>query len=210
MASRIVATLFGRFRYKNIGGGLTSARRKLLTAILIITLLVAYYLFGTDYMNQRRENAALTSQITEATEALAQMPEPPQNLEQRLEAAQVRLDAEQSVFPSNLHSTEVVNTILGLADDCGIRAIPLVIQSWSTEVVGEHSYSVLRLAVASEGNFTQLVSFVNKLENGEYETLVVENLSMDRVPGGESASEETLIFIASFDLTIYTQSLTSD
>jgi hypothetical protein len=210
VASRIVATLFGRFRYKNIGGGLTLARRKLLTAILIITLLVAYYLFGTDYINKRRENVALTSQITEVTQILAQMPEPPQNLEQRLEAAQVRLDAEQSVFPSNLHSTEVVNTILGLADDCGIRAIPLVTQSWSTEVVGEHSYSVLRLAVAAEGNFNQLVSFVNKLENGEYETLVVENLSMAVVPGEESASEEALTFIASFNLAIYIQSLTSD
>jgi hypothetical protein len=210
VASRIVATLFGRFRYKNIGGGLTLARRKLLTAILIITLLVAYYLFGTDYINKRRENVALTSQITEVTQILAQMPEPPQNLEQRLEAAQVRLDAEQSVFPSNLHSTDVVNTILGLADDCGIRAIPLVTQSWSTEVVGEHSYSVLRLAVAAEGNFNQLVSFVNKLENGEYETLVVENLSMAVVPGEESASEEALTFIASFNLAIYIQSLTSD
>jgi hypothetical protein len=210
VASRIVATLFGRFRYKNIGGGLTLARRKLLTAILIITLLVAYYLFGTDYINKLRENVALTSQITEVTQILAQMPEPPQNLEQRLEAAQVRLDAEQSVFPSNLHSTEVVNTILGLADDCGIRAIPLVTQSWSTEVVGEHSYSVLRLAVAAEGNFNQLVSFVNKLENGEYETLVVENLSMAVVPGEESASEEALTFIASFNLAIYIQSLTSD
>jgi len=210
VASRIVAALFGRSRYKNVGGGLTSARRKLLTAILIITLLVAYYLFGTDYINQRRENAALTSQITEATQALAQMPEVPRNLEQRLEAAQARLDAEQSVFPCNLHSTEVVNTILELADDCGIRAIPLVTQSWSTEVVGEHSYSVLRLTVAAEGNFTQLVSFVSRLENGEYETLVVENLSIARVIGGESASEEALTFISSFDLAIYAQSLTSD
>lgn len=210
MASRIVAALFGRSGYKNVGGGGTAARRKLLTAILIITLLVVYYLFGTDYINQRRENAALTSQITEATEALAQMPEPPRNLEQRLEAAQARLDAEQSVFPSNLHSTEVVNTILELSDDCGIRAIPLVTQSWSMEVVGEHSYSVLRLTVAAEGNFTQLVSFVSRLENGEYETLVVENLSIARVPGGESTSGGAMIFIASFDLAIYAQSLTSD
>lgn len=210
MASRIVAALFGRSGYKSTGGGVTSARRKLLTAILIITLLVVYYIFGMDYINQRRENAALTSQIAEATQALAQIPESPQNLEQRLEAAQARLDAEQSVFPSNLHSTEVVNTILELANDCGIRAIPLVTQSWSTEVVGEHSYSVLRLTVAAEGIFTQLVSFVSKLENGEYETLVVENLSIARVPGGESASEEALTFIASFDLAIYAQSLTSD
>lgn len=209
-AGRIVTTLRRQFRYRGTGGVETLVRSKLLIAVLIITLSVVYYLFGMDYINQRRENAALTSQITEATEALAQMPEPPQNLEQRLEAAQASLDAEQSVFPSNLHSTEVVNTILGLADDCGIRAIPLVTQSWSTEVVGEHSYDVLRLTVAAEGNFTQLASFVSKLENGEYQTLVVEDLSITRVPGGESASEEAIAFIASFDLAIYAQSLTSD
>ena len=188
-------------------------RSKLLIAILIIALLVVYYLFGTDYINQRRENAALTSQITEATEALAQIPEPPQNLEQRLEAAQARLAAEQSAFPSKLHSTEVINTILELANDYGVRAIPLVTQSWSTEMVGEHSYGVLRLTVAAEGNFSQLVSFVSKLENGEYKTLVVENLSITRVtalPEEETGSEGTIIFIASFDLAIYTQSLTSD
>ena len=77
---------------------MTKTYKPLLSSPLkvIITLLVAYYLFGTDYINQRRENTDLTSQITEATQALAQIPESPQNLEQRLEAAQVRLDAEQS------------------------------------------------------------------------------------------------------------------
>ncbi len=213
MASRIVTTLLRQFRYKGLGGVETLVRSKLLIAILIIALLVVYYLFGTDYMNQRRENAALTSQITEATQALAQIPEPPQNLEQRLEAAQARLAAEQSAFPSKLHSTEVINTILELANDYGVRAIPLVTQSWSTEMVGEHSYGVLRLTVAAEGTFSQLVSFVSKLENGEYETLVVENLSITRVtalPEEETGSEGTIIFIASFDLAIYAQSLTSN
>jgi hypothetical protein len=138
------------------------------------------------------------------------MPELPQNLEQRLEAAQERLDAEQSLFPSNLHSTEVVNTILRLADDGGIKAIPLVTQSWSTEVVGEHSYNVLRLTVATEGNFAQLVSFVSNLENGEYETLVVDDMSIAIVSGGGSASEAARTLVASFDLAIYAQSTASD
>jgi len=210
VASRIVTTLLRKFRYKGTGGVETLVRSKLLIAILIITLLVVYYFFGTGYINQRRENAALTSQIAGVTQTLAQVPELPQNLEQRLEAAQARLDAEQSVFPSSLHSTEVINTILGLADDCGINAIPLVTQSWSTEVVGEHSYGVLRLAVATEGSFAQLFSFVNKLENGEYETLVVEDLSIDGVTAGGSTFEEPIMFIASFELAIYTQSLVSD
>ena len=201
MAGRIV---------KKIAGGLTSARLKVLTTILIITLLVVYYIIGTDYINQLRENATLTSKITVTTEALAQVPELPQNLEQRLEAAQARLDDEQNKFPINLHSTEVVNTIIEIADESGIVPIPLVTQLWSTEVVGEHNYSVLRLKVATEGNFNQLVSFVNKLENREYETLVVENMVIAAVAEGQSVSVGAPIFTASFDLAIYTQSLTSN
>ena len=185
-------------------------RRKILIAILIISLLIVYYLFGTDYINQHHENAALISQISDTTQALVQMPEPPQNLEQQLEAAQAKLAAEQSAFPSNLNSIDVINTILELANDCGVKAIPLVTQSWSTEIVGEHDYSVLRLTIAAEGNFYQLVSFVSKLENGEYTTLVVEDLSITRVTVGESIPEESTTFIASFDLAIYARSPTSD
>lgn len=188
-------------------------KRKLLVTLLIIILLVVYYLFGMDYMKQRQEHEALTAQITEVTQALAQIPELPQDLEQRLATAQVRLAAEQSAFPSKMNSTEVINTILELADDCKVKAIPLVTKPWSVENVGEHGYYVLRLSVAIEGSFSQLVSFVSKLENGEFETLMVENLSVTRVSEQseeESVPEGTIPITASLDLAIYTQSLTSD
>lgn len=188
---------------------------KLLIAVLIISLLVVYYIFGMDYINQRREREALALQITTVTQALAQISDSPQdleNLERRLEVAQERLAAEQSMFPTQLNSTEVVSTILGLANSLGVNAIPLVTQSWSTEVVGENNYDVLRLTVAAEGNFYQLVNFVSRLENGEYQTLVVEDLTVDRAvtASGGNGSEGIVSFIASFDLAIYAQSLTSD
>lgn len=182
-------------------------RGKLLITILIIILVAVYYLFGTDYMKQRQEHAALTSQITDATQALAQIPELPQNLEQRLAAAQASLAAEQNEFPSKINSTQVINTILQLADDYGVKATPMVTQSWSTEMVGEHSYSVLRLTVAVEGSFSPLLSFISKLENGEFKTLIVENLSVTRVT---EQPEGTIPITASLNLAIYTQSLTPD
>ena len=168
---------------------------------------MVYYIFGMDYINQRQEREALAFQIATVTQALAQMSDPPQNLEQRLEAAQESLAAEQSMFPSRLNSTEVINTILELANSLGVNAIPLVTQSWSTEVVGENNYDVLRLTVAAEGSFSQMVNFVSRLENGEYQTLVVEDLTVDRVTAG---SEGIISFIASFDLAIYARSLNSD
>ena len=188
-------------------------RSKLLIALLIIVLLVVYYLFGTDYIKQSKEQEMLTPQITEVIEALKEMPEPPQDLEQRLATAQASLAAEQSAFPSQLNSLQVVNTILELADDYDVKAVPLVTQPWSTEKVGEHDYYVFRLTVAVEGSFSKLVSFVSKLESGEFKTLIVENLSVTRAD--EQSEEEifpegTIPVTASLDLAIYTQPLTSD
>ncbi len=189
MAGRIITSLLGQFRYKGllrkstykgllrkfryegIRGEKISLKVKLLIAILIISLLVVYYISGMDYINQRQERGALSFQITTSTQALSQIPDPPQNLEQRLEVAREELAAEQSIFPRQLNSTEIVNAILELANSLRVNAIPLVTQSWTTEVVGENEYDVLRLTINAEGNFSQLHSFVSQLENGEYQTL---------------------------------------
>ena len=188
-------------------------RSKLLITILIIVLLVVYYLLGMDYMKQRQENDALTSLITDITQILREMPELPQDLEQRLTAAQASLAAEQSAFLISMNSTEVVDTILKLADGSDVKAIPLATQPWSTQKVGEHSYDVFRLNVAVEGSFSQLLTFVAKLENGEFKTLIVEDLSVTGVAeqsGEETVSGGTMPVVASLNLAIYAQPLSSN
>ncbi len=188
-------------------------RSKLLITILIIVLLAVYSLFGMDYMKQHQEQETLTSQITEVNEALREIPELPQDLEQRLAAAQASLAAEQSEFPGKINSTEVINTILELAEDSEVKAIPLVTEPWSADKVGEHDYYVFRLNVTVEGRFSQLVTFVSKLENGELKTLIVEDMSVTRVTEQseeESAPEGTIPFTVNLDLAIYARSVTSD
>lgn len=186
---------------------------KLLFTVLITILLVVYAYLGIGYMKQSGEREALTSQITEAIETLREIPKPPQDIEQRLAAAQASLVAEQSIFPIKVNSTEVVNTILELADDSGVKAVPLETEPWSIQDVGERVYYVFRLNVTVEGSLSHLSNFVSKLENGRFRTLVVEDLSVTRVSEPseeEGVSEGTISVVASLDLAIYTQSLTSD
>jgi len=160
-----------------------------------------------DYMKQLKEHEALTSQITDATQALAQMPRPPHDLEQRLATARASLAAEQKAFPGKMNSTQVINTILKLADECKVKAIPLMTQPWSVENAGKHRYWVFRLNVAVKGSFPQLASFISKLENGEFKTLIVEDL---RVNLADEHSEGTISVTARLDLAIYARPLTSD
>jgi len=184
-------------------------KSKLPIVILIIILSVVYYLFGIDYLNQRKEQKALASQLAEVTQTLGDVPEPPQNLEQQLEAAKASLAAEQGALPGKMNTTQVIDTILRLADDCQVKAIPLITEPWSKENIGQHDYYVFRLNLAVEGSFSQLVYFVKKLENGEFSTLTVEKVSLTRLSQqseDEGVDEGTILITASLDLAIYAQS----
>lgn len=186
---------------------------KLLITLLVIIILVVYAYFGMDYLKQRREHEALASQIADVSQTLSQMPEPPHDMEQRLADAQSELSAEQSVFPGDMNSTRIIDDILKLADDCGIKVLPLATRPWSIENTGEHSYRVFRLDAAVEGNLPQLVSFLSKLEDGEFKTIIVENLSVTRLTeqsGGETTAGGTIPVTARLALAIYTQPLDSE
>ena len=106
---------------------------------------------------------------------------------------------------------DALQCILKLADECGVKAIPLITQPWTTEALSDYNYSIFRLNVAVAGYFTQLVSFLSKLEKGEIQTLIVEDISVTRVAepsGNESSPEGTIPVNASLDLAVYTQSPT--
>ncbi len=181
---------------------------KLLITLVIIIVLVVNAYFSMGYIKEHKEREALSSQIIEVTQMLREMPQPPQDLEKRLADAQTSLAAEQSALSGEMNSIQIINAILQLADDCKVKAIPLVTQPWSTENVGEHSYRVFRLNLAVEGSFSQLVSFLSKLENGELKTLTVRELSVTGVneqSDGETVPEGNTPVTASLDLAVYTQ-----
>ena len=180
---------------------------KLTISFIIIALLVVYYFLGTDYLKQRQQYEALTAQINEAARTLAQTPQPAPDLEQKLAAAEANLAAAQSAFPGGLNSTQIIDTILKLADNYQVKAIPLTTQPWAPDNTGA-GYQVFRLNMEVRGNFSQLSSFINRLENGELTTLVVENLSITRV--GEPTGGATIPVIANLDLAIYTQTPISE
>lgn len=183
--------------------------RKLLITLLIVVLLVVYYLFGTDYLKLRQENKALASQIADVTQILVQFPPRTTDLEQRLTTAQASLDKARNSFPVRLNSTKIINPILKLADNIGVKAIPLVTQPWTKEIYSDYGYSVFRLNVAITGTSAQLVNFLRQLENGEIKTLIMEHLSVDKeteTSVAETISEGTTQIIASLDIAVYARS----
>ncbi len=182
--------------------------RKLLIAILAVVLLAAYCLLGVDYLKQRQEHEALSSKIATANQSLTSIPAPPADLEERLAKAQTGLHAANQTFPDRLNSTHIINSILLLAEDTGVKAIPLITQPWNIQSINDINFSVFRLNISVRGTFSKVSGFLDRLENGEQETLVLEYAAIDsiNVPfGGEVAHDDTAQVVAQFDIAVYSR-----
>jgi hypothetical protein len=172
----------------------------LILAVITVALLAVYGFLGVDYLKQRQERQALSARITSAAGTLARVPQLPQDLEQKLMAAESALVAAQSDIPKELNSTQVVNSILKLARDCQVRAIPLETKAWAKENT-KQGYYVLRLNMAISGDFSQISNFITRLEKGQFPSLVIEKLSVTRAADTTGTS-----MTANAGLAIYTQS----
>jgi len=212
MADRINQLSSGTLNTKTKAGRAILSKGKLIIPILITLLVMVYCLLGFNYLKQRQAQQELTSQIGETSQTIREIPKPAQDLTQQLETAQASLATEQASFPSQIATTQVINSILGMAEGCGIKAIPMVTQPWSTETVGQHSYRVLRLMLSVEGSLSQLTNFVAQLEKGEYATMVIESLSATKATNQseEAAAAGTISIAGSLKLAIYTRTAASD
>jgi len=183
-------------------------RNKLLITTLIIAIGAVYCLFGLDYIKQQPEQAVLINRMSDTGQTLAQLPEPPQGLDGKLAAAGAKLSAAQNSFPAEANSTQFIDYVINLAERYYVTVIPLSTDAWSTQTIRNYDYNILRLDMAVRGSYPQLVSFISKLEEGDYKTLVIEDARLTRYTeqaGAASDNTETEAVKGMLQLAIYTQ-----
>jgi hypothetical protein len=172
---------------------------------LVLVLVGVYYVMVTDSFKQRQEYRAMASRLDEVAQILAQIPAFPTDLEERLNEAQRSYEAVRDSFPDQMNTTGVINAILALADDAGIKAIPLITQPWMPENINNQDYSVFRLSVTASGEFTRLVDFIDRLETGEPPTLVIESTLVDQATD-ITGEDESPPFEAKLEIAVYARS----
>jgi hypothetical protein len=177
---------------------------KIAIALIIVILLVVYGLLAMDYMRQGSEQKRLLSEIEEINQTQESLSEASTTFSEQLSVAQANLVAEYETIPRRVSSSDVVDIIISLARDVGIKAIPLETQPWMEQRIGETTYCILRISVETQGLFSQIKEYVSRLESGVFSTLVVEHLIVDIVDeeaydGGNTPVE------ASLDLVAFTQ-----
>jgi hypothetical protein len=173
---------------------------KWLIVMLIVALLAVYYLLGMDFLKQRRQNLATASQIENATAELAGIPFNPADLEERLANARADLTAAEDSFAGETNDTRIVNTVLQIAEENGVKATPLSTKAWAIENIFERDYSVFYLSLEIKGDFSHLQSFINRLETGEPKTLAIKYLKVENTSAVTGDNVTTNIDVAIYTL----------
>jgi hypothetical protein len=180
---------------------------KLAIILISIILLVVYGLLGMDYLKQNSEHEKLLSEIEEIEQSQEALPEPSTYYAEQLAIVQATLAAEGETIPSEINSSDVIDTILSLADDIGVKAIPLITQPWMDVHIGQNAYNVLRINVDIQGAFSLVKNYVSRLESGVFQTLIIENLivNVDYGDGEVAYDGDATPVVASLDLAVFTQ-----
>ncbi|MFP3975509.1 MAG: hypothetical protein ACOC6S_03250 [Chloroflexota bacterium] len=180
-------------------------KKFIIILLVMIATVGAYAFLGMDYLGQQDRQEELGSQLAELKATLGAGDDGPglDVLEQRLEDAKEKLAAKQRESTiSTMKGTAVLDAILRTAQESDVSALPMQTQPVSTTKVSGHKYNVQGLKAKARGSFPDLLAFIDELENGDLETLIVKDLSLGR--GGEE------VWNANLDMAFYSQSLPQD
>ena len=160
-----------------------------LGVILLVFVIVANVIVWRNNEDKRTQIDDLNSEISHVHQNIAGTPQPPDDLESRLAAAKAELAATQNTFPSAVNRNDVIDYIIGVAAECRVEVVPLVVVGWSPEKPGQ-SYRVLRFSGTVTGYLEDTNDFMTRLQEGKYPTLIITECSVQRINDADLSNPE--------------------
>jgi len=187
----------------------------LIVLFLYITCMVAYFWWGIEYIHlwlaekPNTEHQQLASQIESAREELARMPNLVGEREQQLVHAQELLISEQNKMPSELNINYLIGTIIEVAELCQVKAIPLKTTSPESQIINKYCYCHWRISMSVEGEFQDVVNFIDNLDGKDVPTATVVSVALQRGeenPNSSVIQNDTAPVSGTLELVVYTRS----
>jgi hypothetical protein len=176
-----------------------------LAALLVLALLAAYIFLGTGYLKQNNHSKAQLSELSSLRAVLVMLPEIPTDLNDRLAAARAVLATAENAFASETDGTTIIDTVLRLADEAGVKGVPLSSQPWTEEQISNRIVSVFRLSVEVTGNFQQIHHYLELLDSSSLKTMAVKYIKVVR-----ASVKPDALMTASLDIAVYTLTPTAE
>jgi hypothetical protein len=182
-------------------------KRRLLVTVLGIGILIicAYFLIGT--ISQHSEQEALRTQISDANDMIALIPEVPSDIQQRLTEIEASLVSEQSKLSGQVNTTQVIDTLLDMASTSRISVVFISTKPWALVNIEEYDYLIFTIDLDIEGELDSLAVFLRTLESELPESVSVQHLV---VAGDTEQVIESSLVTASLEIVIYAQTPAPD
>jgi hypothetical protein len=165
-----------------------------LNTIIIAALIVfiaANTIVWKNYLGKNSEIYALNADAAKITREIEKIPDPAPDLQLKLAEANAGLTAAQNALPPEFNRNEIIDYIVNLSRECKVEVLPITSQGWITEK-NSQGYPILKLNATLTGTFTQANDFINRLQYGKYETLVIPELNYTQ----QFSSDNSSIFSA--------------
>jgi hypothetical protein len=157
---------------------LTRNRVLTITLILLLVAFLGYLTIDNQLLN--RSQKSLSSQIQVDKQVLAVLPPPDDSLTQLLVKARAENQmAEASVTYSSASSTEVIASLLKIAEQHSIVVSPFNTEPWTLISLNSANYKILPMVLEIQGSLPNLISYLNNLENkNSYPYLIIRGLTI--------------------------------
>ncbi|MFC1902131.1 type 4a pilus biogenesis protein PilO [Chloroflexota bacterium] len=159
---------------------------KLFSLTLYLVCMVAYFLWGIDYVylglveKPTQEQEQLTQQIESSKKELANIPNLVVEREHQLVLAQELLANNQSRIPDTLNINDIVRNIIEVANECQVKAIPLSTTSPQSIIIGQSSYIYWSIPMSVVGDFQNIANFVESVDGKNISTGTVVSIVLNQ------------------------------
>jgi hypothetical protein len=159
---------------------------KLVAVSLYLGLVVTYFLWGIDYVylgltdEPTREHEQLSLQIESSKKELANIPNLAVGREHLFAQAQELLASEQSRIPNTLNINDLVRSVIEIANECHVKAIPLNTTPPELKTIGQNSCSYWYISMSVEGDFQNIVNFIENIDGKYISTATVVSTILDQ------------------------------
>ena len=183
--------------------------------LLAWAVVVAYVALGASMLRENRERDDVMWQLESGMAVMAMAQDVRQDLDvlpERLAEARRELTAAEAAFPSELDSNSILQTVLEIAGESGVgvrsvETLPLVAEPADVESPAADPTEetggpgTLTYDVEAEGDFGQLMAFLETLEGGATSTTRIRTFTLQEAEGR---------YLLDFKLVAYAQSTTSE
>ena len=182
-------------------------RKSITIAIAIIAgILIIQMMFWVSCSQEQSDQDSLTAQIGQVSFIPPEEIPTYDELAQRQKEAEESLAIQQELLSSSISSADVIENIMIFARRTGVDVLPLYSVPVSVEDIQEKEYLVLRINIKAEGNFADLLDFVEMLEDGTIKAFSLDQMALIQDEDVWRADMEILVYAQS----VPKQDLTDD